>query len=193
MMMRGLKRAALPLAVIGAAAPAQAADVAFSGSVMNAVSNVGDPSVCASGFFHTYVLPTAGTSPTLGGFTYSSDVCQAVGQPITGTFNIVLADGSFAGTQVGLATPVPGQIGRPTLFDLVSNYTITGGTGAYTGATGSFVGTGTVDQRSGATLISLNFRAVPEPASWAMMLVGFAGIGMTMRRSQRRRVMPQLA
>jgi hypothetical protein len=28
--------------------------------------------------------------------------------------------------------------------------------------------------------------AVPEPATWAMMLVGFGGIGMAMRRSRRR-------
>lgn len=28
--------------------------------------------------------------------------------------------------------------------------------------------------------------AVPEPATWAMMLLGFGGIGMTMRRKQRR-------
>ena len=34
--------------------------------------------------------------------------------------------------------------------------------------------------------------AVPEPASWAMMLIGFAGIGAVLRR--RRKVMPmQLA
>jgi hypothetical protein len=29
-------------------------------------------------------------------------------------------------------------------------------------------------------------RAVPEPATWAMMLLGFGGIGMAMRRSRRR-------
>lgn len=29
-------------------------------------------------------------------------------------------------------------------------------------------------------------RAVPEPATWAMMLLGFGGIGMSMRRKQRR-------
>lgn len=186
MMIKSVNRAAMPLALMCCALPAQAADVAFSGSVAGAVSNVGDPSVCSSGFFHTYVLPTAGTSP-LGAFTYSSDVCQAAGQPITGTFNIVLGDGSLSGTQVGMATPVPPF--PPTLFNLLINYTITGGTGAYAGATGSFVGTGTVNTSSGTSLISLNFRAVPEPATWAMMLVGFAGIGMAMRRSRARPVL----
>jgi hypothetical protein len=36
------------------------------------------------------------------------------------------------------------------------------------------------------------FAAVPEPASWAMMLFGFAGIGLAMRR-RRRPVLAQLA
>lgn len=36
------------------------------------------------------------------------------------------------------------------------------------------------------------FAAVPEPATWAMMLVGFAGIGMAMRR-RRRPFLAQLA
>ncbi|WP_308515780.1 PEPxxWA-CTERM sorting domain-containing protein [Sphingomonas flavescens] len=34
--------------------------------------------------------------------------------------------------------------------------------------------------------ITLAPGAVPEPATWAMMLLGFGGIGMTMRRKQRR-------
>ena len=34
---------------------------------------------------------------------------------------------------------------------------------------------------------------VPEPATWAMMLVGFGGIGMMMRRRRRNTVLPQLA
>ena len=33
---------------------------------------------------------------------------------------------------------------------------------------------------------SVSFAAVPEPATWGMMLLGFAGIGMAMRRSRRR-------
>lgn len=177
-------RGLLSLALMCGAVPAQAADVAFSGSVTGN-SLVGDPSSCPATYFHTYVLPTAGTGSPLGAFTYSSDVCQKAGQPLSGTFAIVLGDGSFSGTQSGLATPVPGQVGIPTLFNLLINYTITSGTGAYAGATGSFVGTGTVNNGVSPTVITLNFRAVPEPATWAMMLVGFAGIGMAMRRRSR--------
>ena len=34
---------------------------------------------------------------------------------------------------------------------------------------------------------------VPEPATWAMMLIGFGGIGMAMRRRRRDTKLPQLA
>jgi len=36
------------------------------------------------------------------------------------------------------------------------------------------------------------FGAVPEPSTWAMMLLGFGGMGMTMRRRRSQRLM-QLA
>jgi hypothetical protein len=36
------------------------------------------------------------------------------------------------------------------------------------------------------------YPAVPEPATWGMMLLGFAGIGFVMRR-QRRPALAQLA
>jgi hypothetical protein len=40
--------------------------------------------------------------------------------------------------------------------------------------------------------ISGYVQAVPEPGTWAMMLVGFAGIGVAMRR-RRRPALAQLA
>ena len=180
MSMKTFNRAAMPVALACCAVPAQAADVAFSGS-MTGNSVLGAPT-CPVNYFHTSVTGAAGTSPTLNAFTYNSDVCQRAGFPFTGTFSIILGDGSFAGTQAGLAMPAPGQVGIPTLFNLLINYTITSGTGAYAGATGSFIGEGTVNNG----VISLNFRPVPEPATWAMMLVGFAGIGMAMRRMRAR-------
>jgi len=38
----------------------------------------------------------------------------------------------------------------------------------------------------------LRVQAIPEPASWALMLIGFAGVGAAMRR-QRRRLLAQIA
>jgi hypothetical protein len=55
----------------------------------------------------------------------------------------------------------------PGNHTIIANGTLTGPSGAYSG--------------------TLNIQAVPvpEPATWAMMLVGFAGIGMILRRSRR--------
>ena len=189
MTIRTVLRAAMPVAMLCCALPAQAADVVFSGSITNAVSNVAMPSNCPNGVNNTYILPTTGTS-NLGSFSYSSNVCQVVGQPITGTFEIMLGDGSFLGTQSGLATPIAFTNGKPTLLSLLINYTITGGTGAYAGATGVFVGRGTINASSSPSLISLNFAPLPEPATWAMMLMGFAGIGLTVRRSRGSALIP---
>jgi len=45
-----------------------------------------------------------------------------------------------------------------------------------------------------ALLDNVSVRAVPEPASWAMMLIGFGAIGVAMRRNRRRRgVLLQIA
>lgn len=38
-----------------------------------------------------------------------------------------------------------------------------------------------------------NFAAVPEPATWAMMLLGFGGIGIAMRRRRRNAALMQIA
>jgi hypothetical protein len=44
-----------------------------------------------------------------------------------------------------------------------------------------------VDFGTGAGGVSTNFEAgVPEPATWAMMLVGFGGLGAVLRRSRRK-------
>jgi hypothetical protein len=189
MKMNRVNRGLMPLALMCCAVPAHAANVVFNGS-MTGNSLVVSPNNCGGTQFHTSVPAntTVGTS-NLGAFQYSSDVCQG-SAGISGIFTIFLADGSFSGTQSGAATPVPPF--PPTLFNLLINYTITSGTGAYAGATGSFIGTGTANNGVTPTLLTLSFRAVPEPATWALMLVGFAGIGMALRRS-RVRVAMQLA
>jgi len=46
---------------------------------------------------------------------------------------------------------------------------------------------------SNAQVFSTGTPGVPEPATWAMMLLGFAGIGVTMRRSAPRTALMQIA
>jgi hypothetical protein len=41
--------------------------------------------------------------------------------------------------------------------------------------------------------VSLTAAAVPEPATWAMMLFGFGGIGYSMRRKRSTQTLAQIA
>jgi hypothetical protein len=60
-----------------------------------------------------------------------------------------------------------------------STYTLTIGGGGVTGA--AYTGNGTLTP------------AVPEPATWALMLLGFGAIGMTVRRRRSSAQLPQIA
>lgn len=52
---------------------------------------------------------------------------------------------------------------------------------------------GTNVTQTAALRLSAVTGAVPEPATWAMMLLGFAGIGVAMRRGQKSARLPQVA
>jgi hypothetical protein len=56
----------------------------------------------------------------------------------------------------------------------------------------TFNGTSTVAGADSGTVTIAAAGAVPEPATWAMMLLGFGGIGMAMRR-RRKPVLAQVA
>ena len=86
-------------------------------------------------------------------------------------------------TGTGIVSP----ISLSTLFnnDVIESYALAGlnlGAGTYTltvtgsrGTTGAFGGNVSFNQTPG----------VPEPATWAMMLLGFGAVGFAMRRRQR--------
>ena len=57
----------------------------------------------------------------------------------------------------------------------------------------TFAATGTSDSLGGYLDNVQLSTAVPEPATWAMMLVGFAGIGFQIRRERKRASLRQLA
>lgn len=62
--------------------------------------------------------------------------------------------------------------------------TFTGGTGKFTGATGASFGEGSLGP-TGYSIAgdgTLKVPGVPEPATWAMILVGFGGLGAVLRR-----------
>ena len=86
--------------------------------------------------------------------------------PITGSGSIV-----YAGPATSAITLLPGSLGVGSYHLSFSGLSPTGGA------------------ESGNLLFRL---AVPEPSTWAMMLLGFAGIGFAMRRRPRQ-ALAQLA
>ncbi|HEY7900832.1 MAG TPA: PEPxxWA-CTERM sorting domain-containing protein [Caulobacteraceae bacterium] len=85
--------------------------------------------------------------------------------------------------------------GTPTgnhIIDLVTNGVFDGPGFGFSFVTASCTGVDVCDQNTvgltpGATIggpvdISASFAAVPEPATWAIMLAGFAGLGAALRR-----------
>ncbi|NJC33820.1 hypothetical protein GGR88_001294 [Sphingomonas jejuensis] len=115
-----------------------------------------------------------GSDFALSSITFSivddNDTLQLVGLTDTGTVPI-----GFSGT---IAGGLPG-----TTTTRLSN-----GTYRVDLATGAFQGFAFGQQRSGADgfrINSITVAAVPEPASWAMMIAGVALVGSTARRRRR--------
>ena len=172
------------------AIPAQAADLAFSGS-MTGLGVTAPDSTCQPAYPARGTITGATGTSTLGNLVYSHNICLN-GAPGTsaGTFQIDFLNGSILGSMTGTATPSA----IPLISDTLFNYLITSGTGAFLGASGSFTGIGTADTNFRPAHIAISFNgvvtAVPEPETWAMMLLGFAGIGLTVRRRATRALRP---
>lgn len=145
-----------------------------------------------------FPLVATGTS-NFGDFTFSQSHCLDSGPPIAagatdvpyydGLFTYTFADGkTLSGTYDGVLS----NSGVTGVVDNVQHFIITGGTGLFANATGSFLGTGQVHFAGGPPAATLTISdglikvaAVPEPASWSLLLGGFGAIGAAMRRRQR--------
>lgn len=198
--MKSLKLLAALAAVT--AVPASAGTLAFSGTFINtnppaapggrcpvltvSIANLGGP------------LYATGTS-TLGDFTATQSHCLDAGPPLAvgasptpyydGLFTYSFAGGaSLFGTYTGLLT----NSGVAGIVDNVQTFIVTGGTGRLSNASGSFLGTGSIRFAGGPPSASLTIGtsvlAVPEPATWGMMTVGFTAAGLAIR--SRRPVRP---
>lgn len=170
------------------AASLSAATLTFEGTVTG--QGVVTPSAaCAPrGSGNINPATTSGTS-NLGSFTYAHQVCTSgpPGGPIDGNFQIAFENDGFFGTLTG-SSAQNGAV--PTFFDFDIDFTILGGTGRFLGATGTFAtGAGSgADITFRPSRVTFNFvngvidaPAVPEPGTWALMILGFGALGGAMR------------
>jgi len=92
--------------------------------------------------------------------------------------NVSVAGGGTTSIFAPPATSVIQQFNLPMLADTA--YTVT------------LAGTSPVSAGAISGNVTITNAAVPEPATWAMMILGFGAVGMVLRR-RRRPVLAQLA
>jgi hypothetical protein len=200
--MRRIGTRVLAGAMLGAgllAVPASAGLLPFNGSLMTSTPPLvigGAP--CGPGQALNSTNPgnsTQTTSSTFGSFGYTNIHCVPF-PPVPpfsisgGVFTFAFAGGDLSGDYSAETSPT----GDPLVFNVAAAFAVTGGTGLFAGATGLISGIGTVD-RSGASPIFtqaltgvIDAPAIPEPATWGLMILGFGAVGFAAR--QRRAALP---
>jgi len=193
MMMAKNARAALLAVALCSGAAAHADIVSFTGDATALGTGLPQGSCPV---FHQQVAPGNGSgTSSFGNFGYTSDTCVTPGGPVNGTFGISFATDGFLGSLIGTNNPTS----TPGVFSPNFTYTILSGTGRFLNSTGTFLGTGSIDARTPPSQLTLHFDglvnapAVPEPATWAMMLLGFGGLGFQLRRKRKPVTLPQAA
>ncbi len=171
-------------AAVLAAAPAAAGSLAFSGTFLNTNAPAAPGGRCAAltvSIRNAAPFYAHGTS-TAGDFTSSQSHCLNSGPPVApgsspvpysdGIFTYTFDRGTLSGTYAGLLT----NGGTAGVIDNAQDFVVTGGTGRFAGASGSFSGTGGIRFVPGAPpAATLDFNGrlfapgVPEPATWSLL------------------------
>lgn len=184
----------LAAVAVAAAAPAHAAVLAFTGTEMNDTPAPAPSASCAPGQVYIAFSPAtaivAGTS-NFGDFAPTMAHCLT--PPPTsysgGVFDFAFAAGDdLTGTYSGHFTPT----GTANVLNTFVDYLVTGGTGRFLGASGEIHGVGILDRRPARPINNLTLSgrldlpAVPEPSTWAMMILGLGLAGAAVRRRSAR-------
>lgn len=189
------------VAWLAVASPSIGASLPFTGSFANTNAPGVSGGRCAAltvSISNNAPFSAVGTS-NFGSFTANQSHCLDGAPPIApgsaerpyydGLFTYTFASGdTLSGTYTGVLT----NAGNLGLVDNVQNFLVTSGTGMFANATGSFLGIGQLRFAEGppsATLTisrgAITIGAVPEPATWGMMILGFAAMGAIHRKQRR--------
>ena len=175
---------------LAAASSVSAATFAFAGTTTNDTPPPMPSPLCSPGMvrvaFSSANATVTGAS-NFGGFSPSLGHCLSL-PPSSysgGVFDLTFDAGDvLSGNYSGFFTPTA----TPGVLNSTVDYVVTGGTGRFLGATGGFQGVGTLDRTvprpftSVALKGSLSLPAVPEPATWGLMILGFGLAGASLRR-----------
>jgi hypothetical protein len=170
-----------------AAAPAAAGTIPFTASIISDAPPSAPGLRCAPGL--TFRLGdsvgAATGASSLGAFEPEQSSCTA-GPPPTpvydGIFAWTFGDGVLTGIFNGTISPGP----TPGTLALVTSWTITGGTGRFSDASGSLASTGSVEFVAGRALSDIDFEGfivTPAPAAIALLGCGLAGLAAVRRRA----------
>ena len=172
--------AALASALALSATTANAAVTVVGGSVVNLA--VPTPTVSLTGLTINFGQEPIGATQT-GSFSFNTDGSAYLA-------NILVGSSTTGETITGASLTGPGLAVSPlfTAFTVGNNHGIAASNvSLLANSTYAFSFTGS-GNTSAAVTGNISLTPVPEPATWGMMLLGFTGIGMAIRRRRRPRL-----
>lgn len=141
----------------------------FSGSVNVALASSGATATALSSYSATSTADKAIDGDTNSNYYGTNGIYHSLGAGSTEYLTVTLGGG---GAMID-SLKIFGRTDCCNERDVFS-YTLFNGT--------QIVGQGTLDARNASATAEASVAAVPEPASWAMMLAGFGMVGFGLRR-----------
>jgi hypothetical protein len=146
---------------------------------------------CGPGRSTVDIQPGPGVSTGTSNFgAFASTQSHCLTPPLPSTFDAgeFLYAFEAGDTLFGTYSGTVSLTQTPGLFAAIENLVVTGGTGRFLGATGFLTTTGSLHFVNGSGVFSgtldgtLDAPAIPEPATWALMICGFGLAGAALRR-----------
>ena len=150
-----------------------------------------NPALCGAGLPFLRTSHSGTGDSNVGSFSSTEGHCINIvtGAITNGQFTFDFGSGNtFFGTYVGnVQLPLPALVGDSRGITLT--YTITGGTGTFSGASGILLGVGEltfVAVGSGVAPVGhIEINTVPEPATFLLLATGLACAGRIVRKRRR--------